>query len=117
MTIKDMEAEIRETNAVIRKRRRAGAELLPMPLVLLMCLMVSSVEEFTAYDCSNRSNVVEAYSLLEPDTCAKEGKVETTVYGEIVQIKQDRMIPVFRCIVVETLVAHYCGMFSAAGVT
>jgi hypothetical protein len=27
------------------------------------------------------------------------------------------MIPVFRCIVVETLVAQYCGMFSAAGVT
>ncbi len=82
--------------------------------------MVSSVEGFTTYDCSNRSNVVEAYSLLEPDTCAnmgKEGEVETTVYGEIVQIKQDRMIPVFRCIVVETLVAQYCGMFSAAGVT
>jgi hypothetical protein len=27
------------------------------------------------------------------------------------------MIPEFRCIVVETLVAQYCGMFSAAGVT
>ncbi len=120
ITIEDMEAEIRETNAVRWKRRRAGTGLLPMPLALLMCLMVSSVEGFTAYDCSNRSNVVEAYSLLEPDTCAnmgKEGEVETTVYGEIVQIKQDRMIPVFRCIVVETLVAQYCSMFSAAGVT
>jgi hypothetical protein len=120
MTIEDMEAELRETNAVIRRKRRAGTGLLLMPLVLLMCLMVSSVEGFTAYDCSNRSNVVEAYSLLEQDTCAnmgKEGEVETTVYGEIVQIKQDRMIPVFRCIVVETLVAQYCGMFSAAGVT
>ncbi len=120
MTIEDMEAELRETNAVIMKRRRAGTGLLPMPLALLMCLMVSSVEGFTTYDCSNRSNVVEAYSLLEPDTCAnmdKEGEVETTVYGEIVQIKQNRMIPVFRCIVVETLVAQYCGMFSAAGVT
>ncbi len=62
---------------------------------------------------------MEAYSLLEPDACAnmgKEGEVETTVYGEIVQIKQDRMIPVFRCIVIETLIAQYCGMFSAAGV-
>jgi hypothetical protein len=120
MTIEDMEAEIRETNPAIRKRRRAGTGLLPMPLALLMCLMVSSMEGFTAYDCSNRSNVVEAYSLLEPDACAnmgKEGEVETTVYGEIVQIKQDRMIPMFRCIVVETLVAQYCGMFSAAGVT
>ncbi len=82
MTIEDMEAEIRETNAVIRKRRRAGTGLLPMPLALLMCLMVSSAEGFTAYDCSNRINVVEAYSRLEPDTCAnmgKEGEVETTV--------------------------------------
>jgi hypothetical protein len=47
----------------------------------------------------------------------RDGEVETTVYGEIVQIKQDRMIPVFRCTVIETLVAQYCGMFSAAGVT
>jgi hypothetical protein len=93
---------------------------LPLTLALLMCLTVSPVEGFTAYDCSNRSNIVEAYSLLEPDACAnmgKEGEVETTVYGEIVQIKQDRMIPIFRCIVVETLVAQYCGMFSAAGVS
>ncbi len=58
-----------------------------------------AVEGFTAYDCSNRSNVVESYSLLEPDACANMGRdreVETMVYGEIVQIKQDRMIPVFR---------------------
>jgi hypothetical protein len=75
-------------------------------------------EGFTAYDCSNRSNIVEAYSLLEPDACAnmgKEGEVETMVYGEIIQIKQDRMIPVFLCIVIETLISQYCGMFSAAG--
>jgi hypothetical protein len=47
----------------------------------------------------------------------RDGEVETTVYGEIVQIKQDRMIPVFRCVVVETLVVQYCRMFSSAGVT
>jgi hypothetical protein len=120
MTIVDMEAEIREFNAIIRKRRRAGTGLLPMPLALLTCLMVSSADGFTTYDCSNRSNVEEAYSLLEPDACAnmgKEGEVETTVYGKIVQIKQDRMIPVFRCIVIETLVAQYCRMFSSSGVT
>ncbi len=97
---------------------RAGIGLLLMPLALLMCLMVSSVDGFTAYNCSNRSNVVEAYSLLEPDACAnmgKEGEVETMVYGEIVQIKQDRMIPVFRCIVIETLVVQYCGMSPQQG--
>jgi hypothetical protein len=118
MTIEEMATEIRETNAHIRKRRRRGVGLLSMPLVLLMCLMVSSVNGFTAYDRSNRTNVVEAYSLLEPDACAnmgKDGEVETTVYGEIVQIKQDRMIPVFRCVVIKTLVAQYCRMFSATG--
>ncbi len=89
-------------------------------LTAFTCLMRSPVAAFTAYDCSNRSNVVESYSLLEPDACAnmrRDGEVETTVYGEIVQIKQDRMIPMFRCTAIETLVVQYCGMFSAAGVT
>jgi hypothetical protein len=75
---------------------------------------------FTAYDCSNKSNVIESYSLLEPDVCAntgEEGEVETTVYRETVQIKQDRMIPVFRCLVIEPIVTQYCGHFSSAGVT
>jgi hypothetical protein len=49
MTIEDMEAEIRETNTMIRRRRRAGTGVLPMPLALPMCLMVSSVDGFTAY--------------------------------------------------------------------
>ncbi len=52
MTIEDMEAEIRETNVLIRQRRRGGVGLLSMPLALLLCLMVSSVDGFTAYDCS-----------------------------------------------------------------
>jgi hypothetical protein len=120
MTIEEMEAEIQETSELIRKKRRRNPGLMLKPLWMLTCLMVSSVEAFTAYDCSNRSNVVESYSLLEPDACAnmgRDGEVETTLYGEIVQIKQDRMIPVFRCTVVETLVAQYCEMFLAAGVT
>jgi hypothetical protein len=85
-------------------KRRKGGKTSRLPLVLMLfCLSGRAVEGFTAYDCSNRSNIVESYSLLEPDACAnmgKEGEVETTVYGEIVQIKQDRMIPVFRCIVI-----------------
>jgi hypothetical protein len=120
MTIEEMEAEIQETNELIRKRRRGSLGLMLKPLWMLTCLMVSSVDAFTAYDYSNRSNVVESYSLLEPDACAnmgRDGEVETMVYGEIVHIKQDRMIRVFKCTVVETLVAQYCGMFSAAGVT
>jgi hypothetical protein len=123
MTIEEMEAEIQETNEAIRKRRRKSLGLMLKPLWLLTafaCLMRSPVAAFTAYDCSNRSSVVESYSLLQTDACAnmgRDGEVEMTVYGEIVQIKQDRMILVFRCTVIETLVAQYCGMFSAAGVT
>jgi hypothetical protein len=122
MTIEEMEAELQETNEAIQKRRRRAPGLMkPLwMLTVIACLAGSPVEAFTEYDCTNRSNVVEAYSLLEPDACAnmgRDGEIETTVYGEIVQIKQDRMIPVFRCTVIETLVAQYCGMFSAAGVT
>ncbi len=121
MTLVEMEAELGETRAEIKRRRRAGMGWLPLTLTLtlFLCLTVQVAGGFTAYDCSNRSNVVEAYSLLEPDACAnmgKEGKVETTVYGEIVQIKQDRIIPVFRCNVIETLTSQYCGMFLVAGV-
>ncbi len=91
-----MEAELWEVREEIRKRSM-GASRLPLMLMFL-CFLGQAVEGFTAYDCSKRSNIVESYSLLEPDACAnmgKEGEVETTVYGEIVQIKQDRMIPVF----------------------
>jgi hypothetical protein len=126
MTIEEMEAELEETNEVIRKRRRGNLGLMLKPIWTLMivaCLAGGPVSAFTAYncsDCSDQSNIVESYSLLEPDACAnsdKDGEVETTVYGEIVQIQQDRMKPVFRCTVIETLVAQHCGMFSHVGVT
>jgi hypothetical protein len=53
-----------------------------------------SAEGFTAFDCSNRSNIVELYSLLEPDACMASdgnGEIKTAVYGEIIQMKQDRI--------------------------
>jgi hypothetical protein len=123
MSIEEMEAELEETKELIRKRRRGNLGLMLKPiwtLMIIACLAGGPASAFTAYDCSDRSNIVESYSLLEPDACAnsgKDGEVETTVYGEIVQIKQDRMIPVFRCTVIETLVAQHCGMFSHAGIT
>jgi hypothetical protein len=46
---------------------------------------------------------VESYLLLEPDACAitdGKGDVETVVCGGIVQMKQDRIIPIFRCLVI-----------------
>jgi hypothetical protein len=87
MTNEEMEAEIQETNEAITKRRRKNPGLMLKPLWMLTvfaCLMRSPVAAFTAYDCSNRSNVVESNSLLEPDACAnmgRDGEVETTVYG------------------------------------
>ncbi len=39
------------------------------------------------------------------------------VYEEIVQMKQDRIIPIFRCQVIETIVSNYCSHWSSAGVT
>jgi hypothetical protein len=77
MTIEEMEAEIQETNEAIRKRRRRNPGLMLKPLWMLTvfaCLVRSPVAAFTAYDCSNRSNVVESYSLLEPDACANMGR-------------------------------------------
>jgi hypothetical protein len=89
LTIEEMEVEIQEINEAIRKRRRWGLGLMLKPLwmlTMLACLMGSPATAFIAYDCSNSTNLVEAYSLLEPDTCAnmgKDGEVETSVYGEV----------------------------------
>ncbi len=102
MSIEEMELELEETKELIRKRRRGNLGLMMKPiwtLMIIACLAGGPVSAFTAYDCSDQNNIVESYSLLEPDACAnsgKDGEVETTVYGEIVQIKQDRMVPVFR---------------------
>ncbi len=74
MTLEEMEAELGEVKAEVRKRRRAGAGWLSLTLALILCLARSPIEGFTACDCSNRSNVVEAYLLLEPDVCANMGK-------------------------------------------
>jgi hypothetical protein len=119
MTIEEMEAEIQETNKLIRRRRGLGLMLKPLwMLTAVTCLMGSPVDAFIAYDYSNNTNVVESYSLLEPDACAnmgKEGEVETSVYGEVAQVKQDRMIPVFRCMVIETLVARRQGSSGTSG--
>ncbi len=108
MSVAKMEAEVRGVQEEIKRRRSQRASRLPLVLMLL-CFSGQAVEVFTTYDCSNRSYIVESYSLLEPDPCAnmgKEGEVETTVYGEIVKIKQDRMISVFRCIVIETIISR-----------
>jgi hypothetical protein len=47
----------------------------------------------------------------------QDREVETTLYRENVQIKQDQIILIFRCQVIETIVSQYCGHWSSAGVT
>ncbi len=117
MSIMEMEMEVEEVQEKIKKGKSRGVDRLPLMLTFL-CLTGKMAEGFTAYDCSNRATLWNR--TLCWNMCAimgKEGEVETTVYGEIVQIKQDRMIPVFKCVVIETIVFQYCGHFSAAGVT
>jgi hypothetical protein len=121
-----MEAKIRKTEDILGRRiaaktgsRESKRGSLPLVLTIL-CLMGGAGELVPAYDCSNNSNVIKLYSLLETDACAnsdKAGKVETTVYWEIVQIKQDQIIPVFRCLVIEAIGSQYFRHISAAGVT
>ncbi len=62
------------------------------------------------------------YSLLEPDMCSASDsnrEFKITVYGKSVPMKQDQIIPVFMCQVIETIctVAQYLRHWSSAGVT
>jgi hypothetical protein len=90
-----------------------------LAMVMSLCL-VAPAAAFLAYDCSNDTNVVEAYNLLEPAPCHVSGtdhRYERVVQAEIVQQKRERMIPVFRCHMVESVFSQYCGHSSGAGVT
>ncbi len=85
MTLAEMGAKLGGVQAEIR--RSAGMGWLPLTLMLILCISGHPAAGFIVYDCYNRSNIMEASSLLEPDACAnmgKEGEVETTVYWEIV---------------------------------
>ncbi len=102
-----------------KKAKLTGSKL-PWMLMILGVAGIGSkpVKTFTVYDCPNRSNIVESYSLLEPDAfTASEGngEVETVVYVEIMLMEQDRTIPIFRCQVVETIVSQYCEHWSYGG--
>ena len=44
-------------------------------------------------------------------------EVERTIFVEIVQIKAERTVPIFRCRVTESIVSQYCGFLSAGGVS
>ncbi len=68
---------------------------------------------------ANGTNRVDAYSLLEAATCPTtedHHKVERTIFGEIVQMKKDRTVPVLCCTVIESVMSQYIGFNSADGV-
>jgi hypothetical protein len=69
-------------------------------LAILGMFQGGEVRGFRAYDCANATNRVDVYSLLEPAACPSatpHHAVERTIFGEIVQIKSERRVPVFRC--------------------
>ena len=88
-------------------------------LLFILGLLTGRSHGFPAYDCHNRSNRVEVFSLLEPASChaaSTELRVERMLLAEIIQIRKTRTIPVLRCLAVVTKVSQYCGHSSAAGV-
>jgi hypothetical protein len=70
---------------------------------------------FHAYDCNNKSVQIEQYSLLDPEPCGNMDGVhaiERELYGEIVQIKKERLMQVSRCTASQTVRSFYCGFQS-----
>ncbi len=102
-------------------RRPRGWLQAGLAMMAMLCLarQLRMVIGFVAYDCANGTNRVNAYSLLEPAACPTREdhhEVEHTIFGEIVQMKKDRTVPVFRCTVIESVMSQYCGFNSAGGV-
>ncbi len=110
----------RPREMVNRKLTRARATLVGVIAMLTASLAsLARVEGFQAYDCSNSSNPVDMYSLLDPEPCpdvAMDHVVERMMHGEIVQMKRERLIRITRCHVVESVMSQYCGWQSRAGV-
>jgi hypothetical protein len=71
-----------------------------MTMMLFMLAGLPECTAFRAYDFNNQSSQIEQYSLLDPELCGNMEKVhaiERELYGEIVQIKKDRLVQVTRC--------------------
>jgi hypothetical protein len=88
-------------------------------MVAMLCLARQEwlVMGFVTYDFATRR--VDAYSLLEPAACPTtedHHEVERTIFGEIIQMKRDRAVPVFCCTVIDSVKSQYCSFNSAGGV-
>jgi hypothetical protein len=92
-----------------------------LAIVAMLCLARQErlVMGFVAYNCTKGTNSVDAYYLLKPAACrATEDhhEVERTIFGEIVQMKNDQTVPVFHCTLIESVMSQYCRFNSAGGV-
>jgi hypothetical protein len=90
-------------------------------MMTMMMLMLAGLPEcvaFRAYDCNSQSSQIEQYSLLDPEPCGNMEKVhaiERELYGEIVQIKKERLVQVTRCTAAQRVKSVYCGWQSHTG--
>ncbi len=99
--------------------RRPGSQLRNSLRVMttMMLVMLAGLPEcaaFRAYDCNNQKQ----YSLLDPEPCGNMEKVhaiERELYGEIVQIKKERLVQVTRCTATQTVKSVYCSWQSRTG--
>jgi hypothetical protein len=89
-----------------------------MTKMLLMLAGLLECMAFRAFDCNSQSSQIEQYSLLNPEPCGNMEKVhaiERELYGEIVQIKKERLVQVTRCTATQTIKTVYCGWQSRSG--
>ncbi len=89
-----------------------------MTLMLVMLAGLLECAAFRAYYCNNQSSQIEQYSLLDPEPCGNMEKVhaiERELYGEIVQIKKERLVQVTRCTATQTVKSVYSGWQSRTG--
>jgi len=112
----------REQEARKNKQKARWLDVAFTIITTLMSILTlpEGADGFRAHDCNNASNPVDHYSLLEPGPCPhvmKTYQLERTLKGEIVQMKKERLQPVVRCHVVETIQSQYCWWQSWAGVT
>jgi hypothetical protein len=90
-----------------------------MTMMLVMLAGSPECAAFRAYDCNNQSSQIEQYSLLDPEPCGNMEKVhaiEGELYGEIIQIKKERLVQVTRCTATQTIKSVYCGWQSRTAV-
>ena len=110
---RDTQGSVVSTPAAIKQPggRRSGFQprnslRVMMTMMLVMLAGLPECVAFRAYDCNSQSSQIEQYSLLDPEPCGNMEKVhaiERELYGEIVQIKKERLVQVTRCTATQTV--------------